>query len=242
MEIAFEPLGDPNTLSPAKDGGVAKNRVYSEIRDFISQKNYPCIAALKALQRKEIRLGVYHDFGAGESWMPLRDDLFGFLQEQKKSASEYLTFWAVFEGEAEFSENEFEEALWRELSSLTSTEDKNSDWGANNSDPEKSEFTFCLFGEAFFVVGLHSGSSRPGRRFSRPSLVFNIFQQFEAIEQKGLYESMVRTNRERDLKFSGTVNPIVKKYGDKWEAIQFSGKDNPEQWECPFHFKQKSEK
>ena len=214
----------------------------TEIQSLITQKNFPCIAAVKALHQNEIRIGTYQDFGQCRSWQRLREDLFKFSEEQRKSQSEHLTFWAVFEGESNFSEDEFEEGLWRELSSLTSIEDKATDWNINNSDPASSEFSFCLFGEPFFVVGIHPNSSRRGRRFSKPSLIFNLFRQFDSLGKKGVYESMVKAIRARELKFDGAVNPMTLAHGDDWEAIQFSGKPNPSEWKCPFHFLFKREK
>jgi hypothetical protein len=52
--------------------------------------------------------------------------------------------------------------------------------------------------------------------------------------EKGIYESMVATNRLRDLKYQGSNNPMVLQYNEVWEAIQFSGNVNDDSWECPF--------
>ncbi len=213
-----------------------------DIRAFLRQRDYPCIAALRALERNELQGAIYQDFGSVAFRDELRLHLSQFLQEQKQSESDYLTFLAVFEGPAVFSEEEFEHRLWQELSALTSEEDRASDWGSNVSNPEQESFSFCLFGEPFFVVGLHPGSTRKGRRFSRPTLIFNVFRQFESLQKKGAYDPMVRTNRLRDLKFDGSVNPMVEEFGENWESIQFSGKKNSRQWRCPFRFLHKLHK
>jgi FPC/CPF motif-containing protein YcgG len=218
---------------------LPESAITEEISRLIRQKNYPCIAALRALELGEMRGGFFSAFGSGEAGRALRAQLGLFLREQSQNGSEYLTFWAFFDPAPALSEEAFEAALWRELSALTSEEERGADWGAHPADPAKRSFSFCLFGEPFFVVGLHPASSRPGRRFSRPALVFNVFRQFEALEKKGAYDPMVRTNRRRDVKFSGQVNPMAEKYGDEWEAIQFSGKENSAAWRCPFHFLRK---
>jgi FPC/CPF motif-containing protein YcgG len=213
-----------------------------EIKEVISQKNYPCIAALRSYHTDEFKVGLYGQFGTGESWHALREDLLNFVEEQKKTTSIYLTFWAVFEGD-EFGEDDFEKAMWNELSHLTSAEERDQDWqNITHSNPDDKAFRFSLGGTEFFVVGLHAKSARLARQFSKPALVFNVFNQFEQLEQLGQYDAMVNTNRQRDRKFQGNVNPMVEQYGDSWEAIQFSGKASSSEWKCPFHFLKKRAK
>ena len=84
------------------------------------------------------------------------------------------------------------------------------DWGKNDSsDPNDASFCLSLNGEKLFVVGLHPESSRFARRFSRPAMVFNTLSQFEQFENDGTYTAMVHTIRRRDLKFQGSINPMV---------------------------------
>jgi FPC/CPF motif-containing protein YcgG len=210
------------------------------IRELVLQKDYPCVAAIQSVHRAESRFGVYSDFGTGRCGERLRQALQEFVEEQTRSRSEYLSYWAIFDGRTDFSETEFERGLWRELSSLTSEQQKAGDWGEHNSDVNSEKFEFCLFGEPFFVVGLHPASSRKARRFQRPALVFNVFSQFQSLQKKGVYERMVQSNRLRDRRFQGNANPMAERHGEKWEAIQFSGKSNGDQWKCPFHFLQKN--
>lgn len=223
------PFMGPELDGPAK--GIAL-----EIKERLSQKNYPCVAALRSYHKDDYQVGLYGKFGTGAYWQDMRKDLLFFLQEQKKTSSIYLSFWAVFEPE-EMTEQEFEEALWRELSFLTSQEEREADWPKNSvQDPFDPGFRFALGGSEFFVVGLHSRSSRKARCFSRPALVFNVFDQFSQLMKLGQYEKMVNLNRERDRLFQGTVNPMVEKHGESWESIQFSGRSNPGTWKCPFTF------
>ena len=133
--------------------------------------------------------------------------------------------------------------MWNELSHLSSIETKNNDWPIPElSDPNNPGFCLSIDGKPFFVVGVHPNSSRDSRKFFRPALVFNVFDQFQTLQEDGLYEPMKITNRKRDLQFQGSVNPMVEDHGDHWESIQFSGKKNPNTWKCPFHFLHESEK
>ena len=65
--------------------------------------------------------------------------------------------------------------------------------------------------------------------------VRHIIEMFVCLED-GYAQGVVNyENRKRDLAFQGSVNPMVEKYAEKWESVQFSGKNNPPEWKCPFH-------
>jgi len=53
---------------------------------------------------------------------------------------------------------------------------------------------------------------------------------------RGTYRDLVDTIRRRDLQFQGSINPMVLAHGDVWESIQYSGRESPDSWKCPFHF------
>ena len=221
---------------------VPDQDVLDEIARMVTQRNFPCVAAVQSFHRKEYLVGQYGGFGEGLSWRGLRADLENFLAQQKSTNSIYLTFWAVYPDAPDYGIDEFEQRLWRELSSLTSQELKSSDWQSTQSDPAQPSFSFELFGEAFFVVGLFANSPRLARRFKYPALVFNVFRQFAQLQRDGTYQAMVDTNRRRDSIFQGDANPMVVAHGEKWESIQFSGRQNSSEWQCPFHFLKESEK
>lgn len=213
------------------------NTLQSDIHQFIMQKNYPCIAAIKSVQKEEYIVRTYEAFGQALFWRELRQDLQFFLAEQKRTGSTYLTFWAIFEGQSKFSEDDFESGLWNELSHLSSFEKLEQDWADPElAQPENPGFCLSIDGQAFFVVGLHPQSSREARRFAKPALVFNSIEQFKKLEREGKYEPLKAVIRQREIALQGSVNPMVLKHGDQWESIQFSGKNNTEKWKCPFHF------
>ncbi|MGZ3694604.1 MAG: guanitoxin biosynthesis heme-dependent pre-guanitoxin N-hydroxylase GntA [Bdellovibrionota bacterium] len=247
-ERLFFPVG--GVLQPALTY-LSANKVFRQDREkteadlsaLMAQKNYPCVAALQSYKRDDYFVGFYDQIGTGTSWRDLRNDLGHFLSHQFQSNSVYLTFWALFPEQEALDEETFEQKMWRELSFLTSHEDKNSDWKPGATmNPEDKSFCFHLFGEAFFVVGLHPHSSRKGRKFSRPALVFNVFRQFEKLMNENHYDPMVKVNRMRDEKFQGSANPMVLAHGENWETIQFSGKKNSSSWKCPFRFLSSSAK
>lgn len=234
---------DPASL-PERDCPHEED-INHEIRSFILQKNYPCVAAIQSVVRHDYVIGTYGQFGTGTHWHKLRTDLLNFLELQRSTQSRYMSFWAIFTASIHTPDNEldFENKLWRELSLLSSEEERAADWGnINASDPNDPSFCFSLNGVQLFVVGLHPESSRFARRFSRPAMVFNAFSQFEVFEEEGTYAAMVKIIRQNDLRFQGSINPMVLAHGDDWEAIQYSGRENPESWKCPFNFMKQKDK
>ena len=102
------------------------------------------------------------------------------------------------------------------------------------ADPASPEFSFSLKEEAFFVVGLHPGSSRAARQFQHPTLVFNAHAQFEQIRENGRFDHLRDTMRTRDAAYSGSVNPMLQNFGQASEAYQYTGKAYDDAWKCSF--------
>lgn len=102
-------LYSPHSNQLDSDGHL----IFKNIKALISKQNYPCVAAIKALHQKEYWVGIYKNFGSAESWREIRNDLKYFIQEQQKTKSTYLTFWAVFQGETDFTEDEYETRMWK---------------------------------------------------------------------------------------------------------------------------------
>lgn len=207
----------------------------SDIKKLLGQKSYPCIAAVQAMYRNELIFDTYEGFGTGLHSRRLAENLIQFKKTQASKQIPYLTYMALFPNDTSKCEQTFEENMWKELSAMWDHPSVAGSWDPNFSEsPEDQNFCFSLDGSAFFVVGLHSQSSRLSRRLPFNALIFNLYSQFTALMEKGTYEEMVRINRQRDEKFQGSVNPMAEKYNDIWEAIQFSGKENGPQWRCPF--------
>lgn len=209
--------------------------VYNEIARHVTQANYPCIAAVKSFLQNDFLIGCYSGFGTDECSQDLGSDLLSFKQQQKERKSLYFSFWAGFPDSKVESEAQFEELLWKQLS-LVSSHSVTDEWDPNfSSDPLDKNFCFSLDGSAYFIVGMHPMSSRRSRQTAFPILAFNLYDQFHQLMAEEKFEPMVQINRNRELRFQGDINPMVKKHGQEWEAIQFSGQNNPDTWKCPFH-------
>ncbi len=104
-----------------------------------------------------------------------------------------------------------------------------------SADPGDARFSFSVAGTAYFIVGLHAGSSRWARRFAWPTLVFNPHEQFSALRDSGGYDRMRTMIRGRDAHLQGTVNPALRDHGMLSEAAQYAGGDVADDWRCPLH-------
>lgn len=207
-----------------------------DITALVFKENYPCIAALKTLSTGQYRTGVFGALGAGDHSGRLAKDLLALRDEQQKTGSLELSYFAVFPDLVDMNEEDFERRLWKELSHLTEVPHIDQSWDPAFSDnPEDKNFCFSLGGTAFFVVGMHQNSSRLSRQTRYPTLVFNVYEQFKELDRRNRYQPMIKANRKRDMLFQGDVNPMSEKHNDTWEAIQFSGRNNSDDWVCPFH-------
>lgn len=215
----------------SRDVAAHAPNVGAAIDALLGESGYPCTPAQSAFAKDEYLMGVYEDFGSGSRDM--LNDLLYFRERLKKTDSLFLSFFAVYLSPHPSDETEYEATMWKELSNLSKKD--HAPWDkAFSSDPASKRFCVSYGGDAFFTVSIHPSSSRKARTFSYPAIVFNLFDQFEELERRGLYESTVLANRKRDLAFQGSINPMVEQYADIWESIQFSGKNNSPEGKCPF--------
>ncbi|MBC7742263.1 MAG: YqcI/YcgG family protein [Bdellovibrionaceae bacterium] len=212
-----------------------KNEIVLKINNLLTQKNYPCVAALKSFYSNDYELGVYEGFGTTTSSLSLANDLVKFAERYDETQSLFYSFFAVFPEAKDMSDQEFETSLWQELSGLALCPEFSPTWDPHfSSNPADKNFCFSLNGRAYFVVGLHKNSVRLSRQFEYPTLIFNLYEQFRQLEKSEQFQPMVALNRKRDEKFQGVPNPMVVAHGNDWEAIQFSGRENSDDWKCPF--------
>ncbi len=101
-------------------------------------------------------------------------------------------------------------------------------------DPHSPAFGFSLFGEPFFIVGLHPRSSRISRQAPFPALVFNAHRQFRYLKADGTFQKMQKEIRRREIKIQGTLNPNLSDFGEQSEARQYAGNATQQVWLCPF--------
>ncbi|KMO43560.1 hypothetical protein VQ03_08005 [Methylobacterium tarhaniae] len=205
-------------------------------RAFIRQTDFPCVGAKAALSRGRMRVLVARSVTSAWDDMRIYPALLAFAAHYRARPDTFQSLAVVFEDPDTLSEAAFERHLWQRLQSLA---DKDA-WLGHRwdervaADPDNPHFSLSFGGEAFFVVGLHPGASRPARRFSSPALVFNPHRQFEQLREAGRYETLRASIVQRDVALAGSANPMLARHGEVSEARQYSGRAVDEAWRCPF--------
>lgn len=212
----------------------ASNSVNS-FQEFIAENEFPCVGAKSALRRDQTRFWTGRDLRDGSQDQELLSALYDFIDWYKRDGAMFATFVAIFDGPVELSEKEFERALWSRLEALHVLDARDYAWDDKVSqDPDSNFFGFSLKSEACFVVGLHDNSSRAARRFDRPTLVFNLHEQFQKLREEGRFEPLQNAIRKRDAELDGSINPMLADHGEDTEAKQYSGREVGDEWRCPF--------
>ncbi len=208
------------------------------LHQHIADTMFPCVGAKAALAKGTMSVLGARDIESGWDDMRIHERLRCFAADYRNDPSLFRSFAVVFSSPVRLSEEEFERALWQRIQSLS---DKDvwlgQDWDQRVSpDPNDPHFSLSFGGEAFFVVGLHPGASRPARRFARPTMVFNLHDQFEALRAQGKYETMREKIMMRDETLAGSRNPMLARHGEISEARQYSGRAVNDTWACPFRY------
>ncbi len=208
---------------------------HDAFRAFCLDDAFSCLGAKSALRRETYRFGVYDRLDDPAVTEGLARDLYAFTMDRRGFESDFTTFVAVFRDRDAGDELAFERTLWSQLQRLHDLDARYHPWDPRVSDdPESSQFSFSVAGDAFFVIGMHPGASRSARRFAWPTLVFNAHEQFENLRADGRFEPLQRRIRERELKLDGRINPNLADYGYHSEARQYSGRPTEPTWTCPF--------
>lgn len=208
-------------------------------RRFVGDPAFPCVGAKAALKRGALKVVLCRSIVSAWNDVRIHQELLDWAKDYKDDPGLFRSLVFIFSDARPLSEQEFERALWARLQSLA---DKDAWLGQPydrgvSADPNDPHFSLSFGGEAFFVVGLHPNASRPARRFIRPAMVFNLHGQFKTLREEGRYESIRSTIIERDVRLSGTPNPMIARHGESSEALQYSGRHVEPDWKCPFHDK-----
>ncbi|SRX54307.1 guanitoxin biosynthesis heme-dependent pre-guanitoxin N-hydroxylase GntA [Aequorivita sp. CIP111184] len=208
--------------------------IEEEFKEFIIDKNHPCIMANTVFSMNDYELHVHDGFSTKTTAANLLEQLKMYVDNYDFSDNKFKTFIAVFPDAEIVSEVEFENLLWRQLQFIH--EKDTEAWDPRVSkNPEDSNFSFSIGGRAFYVVGMHPKSSRMARRAPYPTLVFNLHWQFEKLREMGAYQKVRDKIRERDTALQGNINPVLEDFGQSSEARQYSGRSVGKAWKCPFH-------
>lgn len=215
---------------------VEQDNMRSLFEDFVVGKDHPCVMAQSVFIQKKDEFHVYKNFGSVDTAKQILADLKSYLENYDFESNDFYSFIAAFEGEEQMDEKQFEEKLWQQLQNIHQMDEV--EWDAEvSNNPEDDNFSFSILGKAFYLVGMHPGSSRMARQAPFPVMVFNLHWQFEKLRQMGAYTNVRDKIRERDSELQGSINPMLKDFGAESEASQYSGRAVGEEWKCPFHHK-----
>lgn len=212
------------------------SKIESEYKKFILNDQHPCIMAKSLFKMNKYHLHVYEDIYAAESYKQLMQDIEKYINQYDFDGHDYQSFIASFPNNSFEDELSFETCLWDFLQNLHDID--NLDWDSSVSDdPNNALFSFSLKGKAFYVVGLHPKSSRMARQAPYTTVVFNLHYQFEKLREMGTFHAVRDTIRKNDEALQGSINPVLRDFGNDSETKQYSGRNVEPTWKCPFHKK-----
>ena len=215
---------------------ITRDTAREELFAAIADHGFPCLGAKSALARGTLKVIVGHSILSGWDDVRIHSELLEWAEAYRRDPEGLRSLAIVFEGPDDLGEQDFEDAIWERLQSLADKDEwRGQDYDSRVSpDPKDPHFSLSFGGEGFFVVGLHPNASRPARRVPRPTMIFNLHDQFERLRQQGRYERMRETILTRDKALAGDINPMLSRFGDISEARQYSGRQVSDDWTCPF--------
>jgi uncharacterized protein len=216
----------------------AQTELEALMKEHVEDVAFPCVGAKAALAKGTLNVLACNRIDSGWDDLRIHDGLIRFAADYREAPALFRSFAVVFDGPTDLDEPAFERALWARIQSLSDKDVwRGQEYDTRVShDPGDPHFSLSFGGEAFFVVGLHPNSSRPARRFAKPTLVFNLHDQFELLRAQGKYEGMREKILVRDEALAGSRNPMLTRHGEASEARQYSGRVVDEGWSCPFHY------
>lgn len=202
---------------------------------FIEAKGFPCIGAKAALGKDQIRIFLADHMACPKDDRDMLKFLYAFVDDYRQSNDLYSSAVVIFNDPVDLDEDNFETLFWSRLQAISDIDSRQYPYDQRvGHDPTKAEFSFSLKEEAFYLIGLHPGSSRLARRFRYPAIVFNPHAQFDRLRELSKYETMKQVVRNRDIQYSGSVNPMLADFGETSEAVQYTGRQYDQNWKCPF--------
>ncbi|HEX8061450.1 MAG TPA: guanitoxin biosynthesis heme-dependent pre-guanitoxin N-hydroxylase GntA [Cyclobacteriaceae bacterium] len=211
-----------------------KPELEQEFADFVDTKDFPCIAAKAAVAKDQICVMICDHVACPKDDQAITEFIYNFVDGYRSGKKMYTSAVIIFKEPQQCSEEYFDTMMWQRLQGVADHDQQT--WDPRvSSDPSDADFSFSVKEEAFYIIGLHPGSSRKARQFQYPAIVFNPHDQFERLRATHRYETMKETVRKRDIVFSGSVNPMLTDFGKSSEAVQYSGRVYDATWKCPFN-------
>jgi len=213
---------------------IKKHPAVEKYLSFLENKEFPCIAAKAALSRQQVKCMVAGNMACPKDDAEILQFLYESVDVYRNSKEFYHTATIIFSGPQINDEEMFDALLWQRLQALQMLDAENYSYDDRvHADPSSAKFSFSIKEEAFYIIGLHPASSRQARRFAYPALVFNPHEQFEELRATTKYDVMKNVVRKRDIAFSGSINPMLKDFGESSEVYQYSGREYDKTWQCP---------
>ncbi len=202
---------------------------------YIEAKGFPCIGAKAALGKNQISVFVADHMACPKNDHGILRFLYTFVDDYRQSSNLYSSAVVIFKDPVDLDEDKFEIMFWARLQAISDIDSQQYPYDQRvGHDATAPEFSFSLKEEAFYLIGLHPGSSRLARRFSYPAIVFNPHTQFDRLRELNKYETTKQVVRNRDIQYSGSVNPMLADFGETSEAVQYTGRQYDKNWKCPF--------
>ncbi len=213
---------------------IYNTEIANNFQSFLSQPNFPCVAAKDVALKENITIMIAEHLACSFNDKAILDFIYDFVLTYRQRHQGFKSAAVIFKGPRDINESEFDTLMWRRLQAFRDLDAQTFSYDARvSADPASSLFSYSLMEEAFFVLALHPFSSRPARRFQYPTLVFNPHEQFVQMKASGTYSKMKVIVRKRDMSYSGSVNPMLKDFGEASEAYQYSGAVYDDAWQCP---------
>jgi FPC/CPF motif-containing protein YcgG len=208
--------------------------IIDEYLAYLARKEYPCVAARAAVKLGHVRCLIADHMACPKDDEQIVHFLYDFVDEYRNSNGSFHSAAILFRQPQIINEKSFDALLWERLSAFRYLDHQQHEYDKRvSSDPASENFSFSIKEEAFFVIGIHPASNRRSRVFRYPGLIFNPHAEFEKLRTAKRYEPLKRVVRKRDIKFSGSVNPMLKDFGEASEVFQYSGMNYDSNWKCP---------
>ncbi|RKD17496.1 hypothetical protein BCY91_16910 [Pelobium manganitolerans] len=210
--------------------------IIESFKEMVLDKAFPCVAAKDALKKGNVQILTATHLACPHDDQRILDFIYDFIKKFRKQDKGFHSVVILFPHTQPLSEVEFEAYLFQRLKALRALDAKHFAYDPRVSDnPQAKNFSFSLMEEAFFIIGLHPGSSRPARQSPVPAIVFNPHVQFERLRDEERYEKMKAIVRKKDVEYSGSTNPMLMDFGDRSEVYQYSGRQYASGERCPFN-------
>lgn len=204
------------------------------LNQHILNSKFPCIMAKTVLKKGHISYNELNNLTENDETSVIIKRLYDFVDDYRANPEKLRSFILTLDDPAYANFENFEAVFWKFLKDLNAEDKKQYQHDPRvSSDPNSSDFSFSLKGEAFFILVLHPQSPRLARKFVKPTIVFNLHQQFEDLRNKGLFKKIRNVIRQRDRLLQGFINPMLADFGEKSEVFQYLGRKYELSAPCP---------